>query len=413
MSRQVKSLSKTSLNKINTFLEKNIPSIYEFNAYSQCFIDTVNFDFHNIRDCSERSIVDFYISVAQSMIDSYPHDEYNKVHIDDAYWDKLKSNVRKKLVAKYIPKKTFDNNIDIYFNDVKREYILHPISESEEMDFCPENQEVFIKNNLKLVIDCAKRYQNLGLPFEDLIQIGNLGLMVAFEKFDSSRANLRVAIIEDINNFHSQSFTYNEACKIIEDNFSYSKLLSSTIKTIPDDGFRTKQEFIEWTNNNIKKASFSSIAFSWIRAEIILELNKHSNVIRIPKSAQNETQQRVNIVRLDSINPHTDDTYHDNQISDIALDEFMTEDETLERAERQEMFREIVDKLTTSLQGVDIRILKKRFGIDYPFTLSINEIAESEGLSPNKVKYSIQNSLKTISERLNDNQKKIIIDMLQ
>ena len=413
MSRQVKSLSKTSLNKINAFLDKNNSSIYGPDTYSQYFFDTVNFDFHNIRDCSERSIVDFYISVGQSLLDSYSRDDDNKIHVDDEYWDKLKMSVRKKLVAKYIPKKTFDNNIDIYFNDVKREYILHPINESDDIEFCPENQEVFIKNNLKLVIDCAKRYQNLGLPFEDLIQIGNLGLMVAFEEFDNSRAKLRIAIIDDINNFQRDSFTYDEACKIIEENFSYSKLVSSTIKTIPHEGFESRQSFIDWTNENIKKASFSSIAFSWIRAEIINELNKYSNVIRIPKSAQAETQQRVNIVRLDSINPHTDDAYHDNQISDIALDEFMMEDETIERAERQEMFRNIVDILTTTLSGSDTRILKKRFGIDYPFTLSINEISESEGLSPNKVKYSIQNSLKTIGDKLNDKQKKIIIDMLQ
>ncbi len=30
----------------------------------------------------------------------------------------------------------------------------------------------------------AKRYRGLGLPFEDLIQEGNLGLMKAVEKFD-------------------------------------------------------------------------------------------------------------------------------------------------------------------------------------------------------------------------------------
>ena len=41
-----------------------------------------------------------------------------------------------------------------------------------------------IEKNLRLVVSVAKRYRGMGLPFEDLIQEGNLGLMKAIEKFD-------------------------------------------------------------------------------------------------------------------------------------------------------------------------------------------------------------------------------------
>jgi len=41
-----------------------------------------------------------------------------------------------------------------------------------------------IKANTRLVISIAKRYQGQGLPFQDLIQEGNLGLMRAVDKFD-------------------------------------------------------------------------------------------------------------------------------------------------------------------------------------------------------------------------------------
>jgi len=37
------------------------------------------------------------------------------------------------------------------------------------------------------VISVAKKYRGMGLPFEDLIQEGNLGLMKAVEKFDPER----------------------------------------------------------------------------------------------------------------------------------------------------------------------------------------------------------------------------------
>ncbi len=50
-----------------------------------------------------------------------------------------------------------------------------------------EARDHLIKANTRLVVSIAKRYTNRGVPFLDLIQEGNLGLMKAVEKFDYTK----------------------------------------------------------------------------------------------------------------------------------------------------------------------------------------------------------------------------------
>src|SRR3954468_3028640 len=78
-----------------------------------------------------------------------------------------------------------------YFARIDKDQLL---SHEEEIELSKQAKagderarQRLIEKNLRLVVSVAKKYRGMGLPFEDLIQEGNLGLMKAIEKFDPDR----------------------------------------------------------------------------------------------------------------------------------------------------------------------------------------------------------------------------------
>lgn len=407
MARIKQELNKTSQNAIQRLERKmkNYPFITEPQTFIAKYREMLTNEVRSQKTCSEKSVTEYFMKNTFSMLDAM------NTWSDD-FFKNLKKNARRDLAKHYTdsPTKTYDNNIDIYFNEVKREYINCPQNESEDLEFLPENRDVFIKNNLKLVINCAKKYQNLGLPFEDLIQFGNLGLLVAFDRFDKDRANLRIKIHSLINEHESDVFTRNEAESIIHKGFTYSKNIETTIDALPEEGFKTKDEFHTWVNKNVKTAVFSSVAFKWIRAYILNELTRLGSIIHVPKSVKGkideetgeEVKETITIINLDSFNPYTNDNYHDNELNEVTQEEFIIEDERIANVERQEALKQIVGDALYKLNPVDRRIVKKRYGIDLPYAMSVNDIAENENISVNKVKYSLQQSMKLLAESFSE-----------
>ncbi len=64
---------------------------------------------------------------------------------------------------------------------------LHEIAEAREKVHAMHQS--MLEGNLRLVVSIAQRYRSKGLPFLDMIQEGNLGLMRAMEKFDFGLGN--------------------------------------------------------------------------------------------------------------------------------------------------------------------------------------------------------------------------------
>lgn len=359
-------------------------------------------EIRSIRDCHEKDIIVAYVDEATRIA------KFLTTNTPESLFYATKKGARSYLVKQYT-NKSFDNNIDRYFNEVKKQYIEHPQNECDSLEFSKENRDVFLKNNLKLVVNCAKRYLNLGLPLDDLIQAGNEGLIAAFERFDPSKANLRNDIKKKIKEEceEGESIAHEKAENIIKEAFTYDKLLDETLKKLPQDGFDSPQEFCNWVDKNVKTAVFASVAFQWIRASILSEVTKRGTVISIPNK-----NALSSVVRLDSVNPYTDDCYTDNELSKASNDEFIVEDNKIYDEEKREMLSEAVDQILSVLTPSGRRMMKKRYGIGLPYSMTVTELAENEGVSLSTVKSTLKEATAKLIETITPEKKEILMNMI-
>ncbi len=81
--------------------------------------------------------------------------------------------------------------IKLYLKDIQKSQLLSAEQERELAELIAAGDEHararMIESNLRLVVKIAKRYMNRGLPFLDLIEEGNMGLIKAVEKFKVSK----------------------------------------------------------------------------------------------------------------------------------------------------------------------------------------------------------------------------------
>jgi RNA polymerase primary sigma factor len=85
----------------------------------------------------------------------------------------------------------FDDAIKIYLREIQKTKLLTAAEERELAARIDNGEKAardrMITSNLRLVVKIAKRYVNRGLPFLDLIEEGNMGLIKAVDRFKLSK----------------------------------------------------------------------------------------------------------------------------------------------------------------------------------------------------------------------------------
>ena len=84
---------------------------------------------------------------------------------------------------------------DIFYDmkGTKRNQRKVPLNRGSTADFvdmmldAKEAKQLMVQSNMRLVVSIAKKYSNVGVGLQDLVQEGSLGLSRAAEKFDPSK----------------------------------------------------------------------------------------------------------------------------------------------------------------------------------------------------------------------------------
>ena len=213
-------------------------------------------------------------------------------------------------------------------------------------------REHLIKANTRLVVSIAKKYIGRGVPFLDLIQEGNLGLMKAVEKYDYHRG-----------------FRFST--------YATWWIRQTITRSIADQG-RTIRVPVHMIDR--------------IRQLYKLTHEMEQNLGRIPTMDElaNEmglTQRKVQwMMRVSWLPLSLESPVGDEEDSELGM--FVEDDITPTPIQTaySDMLREKVEEVLSTLSPREARILRLRFGLDNGHTYTLEEVGQKFGLTRERIR---------------------------
>ena len=226
-----------------------------------------------------------------------------------------------------------------------------------------EARDQLIRANTRLVISVAKKYMGLGLPFLDLIQAGNVGLIKAADRFDYHRGTkfstyatwwIRQAVTRCLS---QQSTTIRIPVHMgdrIRGLRRTAQRLEQLLERRPTPG-EIAEEIGDMTADNVR----------WL-------LRVSRSPISLEKPIGEDGDDELGSLIEDETSPSPVDTAENN------------------------LLRESLSEMMGALSPREERVLRMRFGFDGRPAMSLEEVGDKIGVTRERARQIVQQALRKL-----------------
>jgi RNA polymerase sigma-32 factor len=266
------------------------------------------------------------------------------------------------------------DSFDHYMTQINRFNLL---SREEEINLARRYREDgdisaahrLITGNLRFVVKVANEYRQYGVKLLDLVQEGNIGLMMAVKKFDPDRGIRLISYAVWWIRAYIQNFILKSWSLVKIGTTQAQKKLFYKLS-------QTKDALMRLTGRNDDTEIAEHLA---VRTDEVTEMT---------------SRLRARDASLDLELVEGDDY---TLLSTLA-DERENQEELLAEKEQQQAARGMADKALASLNSREQQIIRARILEDEPLTLQ--ELADQFGISRERVRQLEQNALKKMKGAL-------------
>lgn len=260
------------------------------------------------------------------------------------------------------------NALDVYLDELGRYPLLDPEEEKRVARRARDGDtrafRKLIRSNLRFVVSVAKRYQNRGLSFEDLVQEGNVGLVTAARKFDPDRG---------VKFISYAVWWIRQAILAALARQSRSVRLPLNRATEMGQVLRARERLRQ-------------------------ELRRDPTAEEIGEAADLDTPTVRMLMRINVAEVRLDAPVGDEEDGGDLLERFLADDVDLHDELEEDLLREHVTRALQTLRPRDARVVRLYYGLQGEEEHTLEEIGELLGVTRERIRQLRDRGLREIRE---------------